>query len=85
VRADELDAAAVDQVGVQQRGQQQRGEGADGKDGLRPGLVELALALAVPVAIALQVRIEEGVLRRDLGAPYLAYQRRVNRWAGRSC
>jgi protein-S-isoprenylcysteine O-methyltransferase Ste14 len=52
---------------------------------VRPGLVELALALAVPVAIALQVRIEEGVLRRDLGAPYLAYQRRVNRWAGRSC
>ncbi|MCA0418174.1 MAG: hypothetical protein LCH80_05550 [Proteobacteria bacterium] len=50
-----------------------------------PGLVELALALAVLLAIALQVRIEEGVLRRDLGAPYLAYQRRVNRWAGRSC
>lgn len=52
---------------------------------VRPGLVELALALAVLVAITLQVRIEEGVLRRDLGAPYLAYQRRVNRWAGRSC
>lgn len=52
---------------------------------VRPGLVELSLALAVLLAIALQVRIEEGVLRRDLGAPYLAYQRRVNRWAGRSC
>lgn len=52
---------------------------------VRPGLVELALALAVLVAIALQVRIEEGVLRRDLGAPYLAYQRRVNRWIGRPC
>ena len=37
------------------------------------------------IAIALQVRIEEGVLRRDLGAPYLAYQRRVNRWIGRPC
>lgn len=52
---------------------------------VRPGLVELVLALAVLLAIALQVRIEEGVLRRDLGAPYLAYQRRVNRWAGRQC
>lgn len=52
---------------------------------VRPGLVELALALAVLLAIALQVRIEEGVLSRDLGAPYFAYQRRVNRWAGRSC
>jgi protein-S-isoprenylcysteine O-methyltransferase Ste14 len=51
----------------------------------RPGLVELALALAVLIAIALQVRIEESVLRRDLGAPYLAYQRRVNRWIGRPC
>lgn len=51
---------------------------------VRPGLVELALALAVLVAIVLQVRIEE-VLRRDLGAPYLAYQRRVNRWIGRPC
>lgn len=52
---------------------------------VRPGLVELTLAFAVLIAIALQVRIEEGVLRRDLGAPYLAYQRRVNRWVGRSC
>lgn len=52
---------------------------------VRPGLVELALALAVLLAIALQVRIEEGVLRRDLGAPYLAYQRRVKRWVGRPC
>ena len=52
---------------------------------VRPGLIELALALAVLLAIALQVRIEEGVLRRDLGAPYLAYQRRVNRWVGRPC
>ncbi|WP_377848853.1 methyltransferase family protein [Bosea sp. UC22_33] len=52
---------------------------------VRPGLVELALALAVLVAIPLQVRIEEAVLRRDLGAPYLAYQRRVSRWIGRSC
>lgn len=52
---------------------------------VRPGLVQLTLALAVLLAIALQVRIEEGVLCRDLGAPYLAYQSRVNRWAGRSC
>lgn len=52
---------------------------------VRPGLAELTLALAVLIAIALQVRIEEGVLRRDLGAPYLAYQRRVNRWVGRTC
>ncbi|MCR4524084.1 MULTISPECIES: isoprenylcysteine carboxylmethyltransferase family protein [Bosea] len=52
---------------------------------VRPELVELAFALAVLVAIALQVRIEEGVLRRDLGARYLAYQRRVNRWIGRTC
>jgi len=51
----------------------------------RPGLIELALALAVLAAIALQVRIEESVLRRDLGAPYLAYQSRVNRWVGRPC
>lgn len=52
---------------------------------VRPGPIELALAVAVLVAMALQVRIEEGVLRRDLGAPYLAYQRRVNRWVGRPC
>jgi protein-S-isoprenylcysteine O-methyltransferase Ste14 len=52
---------------------------------VRPGLVELALALAALIAIALQVRIEEGVLRRDLGAPHLAYQRRVKRWVGRPC
>ncbi len=52
---------------------------------VRPGVVELVFALAVLVAIALQVRIEEGVLRRDLGEPYLAYQRRVNRWVGRPC
>ena len=51
----------------------------------RPGVVELAFALAVLAAIALQVRIEEGVLRRDLGAPYLAYQHRVSRWVGRPC
>ena len=50
---------------------------------VRPGPVELALALAVLIAIALQVRIEEGVLQRDLGTPYHAYQRRVNRWLGR--
>lgn len=52
---------------------------------VRPGPVELAFALSVLVAIALQVRIEEGVLRRDFGEPYLAYQRRVNRWIGRPC
>lgn len=52
---------------------------------VRPGLVESMLALAVLVAIAVQVRIEEDVLRRDLGAPYLAYQRRVRRWVGRPC
>lgn len=52
---------------------------------VRPGPAELVLAVVVLVAIALQVRIEEGVLRRDLGAPYLAYQRRVSRWVRRPC
>lgn len=52
---------------------------------VRHDLVQLALALAVLIAITLQVRIEEDVLRRDLGEPYLAYQRRVNRWVGRPC
>ncbi|MBN9453978.1 MAG: hypothetical protein J0I42_18730 [Bosea sp.] len=48
-------------------------------------VIELALVFAVLIAIALQVRIEEGVLRRDLGASYAACQRRVKRWIRRPC
>lgn len=46
----------------------------------RPDAVQLALAFAVALAAALQVRIEEKVLARDLGGPYLAYASRVRRW-----
>lgn len=46
----------------------------------RPDIVQLALAAAVTLAVSLQVRIEEKVLERDLGAPYRAYASRVRRW-----
>lgn len=47
---------------------------------VRPDAVQLALTVAVVVAVWLQVRIEEKVLERDLGAPYRAYRLRVRRW-----
>lgn len=46
----------------------------------RPDIVQFALATAVMLAVSLQVRIEEKVLERDLGAPYRAYAGRVRRW-----
>ncbi len=48
-----------------------------------PNLFQAGLTLALLVAIALQVRIEERVLAASLGAPYRDYQRRVRRWIGR--
>lgn len=47
-----------------------------------PNLMQAAFTLALLVAIALQVRIEERVLAASLGEPYLAYRRRVRRWIG---
>lgn len=47
---------------------------------VRPDPVQAFLAAAVMLAVGLQVRIEEKVLERDLGAPYLAYRQRVRRW-----
>lgn len=47
-----------------------------------PSLIQGALTLALLVAIALQVRIEERVLLRSLGQPYRDYQQRVRRWLG---
>ena len=47
-----------------------------------PGVVSLALTIALLVAIHLQVRIEERVLASNLGEPYAAYVRRVPRWLG---
>ncbi len=47
-----------------------------------PGVVALALTIALLVAIHLQVKIEERVLAATLGEPYLDYMRRVRRWAG---
>ncbi|WP_439498669.1 methyltransferase family protein [Bosea sp. (in: a-proteobacteria)] len=48
-----------------------------------PNLIQAALTLALFVAIALQVRIEERVLAVSLGAPYDDYRRRVRRWVGK--
>ena len=45
-----------------------------------PTLPQLCAALALIVAVAIQVRVEERVLARDLGEPYLTYKRRVRRW-----
>lgn len=47
-----------------------------------PGIVQVVLTAALIVAVHLQVRIEEVVLARDLGAPYVAYCKRVRRWIG---
>jgi len=47
-----------------------------------PSLIQATLTLALLVAIALQVKIEERVLAAAHGAPYLAYKRRVRRWLG---
>lgn len=46
----------------------------------RPDPVQLALAAAVVIAARLQVRIEETVLERDLGAAYRTYRQQVPRW-----
>jgi protein-S-isoprenylcysteine O-methyltransferase Ste14 len=47
-----------------------------------PGIVQGALTLAILIAVRLQVGIEERVLRVALGAPYVAYLKRVRRWIG---
>lgn len=47
-----------------------------------PGVISLALTIALLVAIHLQVKIEERVLAATLGQPYLDYMRRVRRWVG---
>lgn len=47
-----------------------------------PSLVQAVLTLALLVAIALQVRIEERVLAAAHGKAYLAYKARVRRWLG---
>jgi protein-S-isoprenylcysteine O-methyltransferase Ste14 len=41
---------------------------------------QMALAIIVIVAAFLQVRIEERVLERDMGASYSNYKRTVRRW-----
>lgn len=47
-----------------------------------PGIVSLALTVALLVAIHLQVMIEERVLTASLGEPYIGYMQRVPRWLG---
>jgi protein-S-isoprenylcysteine O-methyltransferase Ste14 len=47
-----------------------------------PSLIQAALTLALLVAIALQVGIEERVLHATHGEAYLAYKTRVRRWLG---
>lgn len=47
-----------------------------------PSIIQAGLTLALLVAIALQVRIEERVLAVTLGEPYRDYQQRVRRWIG---
>lgn len=45
-----------------------------------PNLIQLALTFVLIAAVHLQVRIEEQVLNRDLGAEYQTYCREVRRW-----
>ncbi|MCA0401384.1 MAG: hypothetical protein LCH38_11275 [Proteobacteria bacterium] len=49
-----------------------------------PDLVQGALVVALFIAILVQVRIEERVLARTMGTPYLDYCKRVPRWLGRT-
>lgn len=46
----------------------------------RPDPVQLAFTAALMLAVWLQVRIEETVLARDMGAAYQAYRQMVPRW-----
>ena len=48
----------------------------------KPSIVQAGLTASALYAIALQVRIEEGVLLKALGEPYRAYCLRVGRWIG---
>lgn len=43
-------------------------------------VLQLAVAIALIVAVVLQVSIEERVLTKELGPAYDAYRRRVRRW-----
>lgn len=43
-------------------------------------VLQLAVAIALVVAVMLQVSIEERVLTKELGPAYDAYRRRVRRW-----
>jgi len=49
-----------------------------------PDLVQLLVSMTAIAAIAAQVRIEEGVLKRTYGQAYADYAARVPRWIGRS-
>lgn len=48
----------------------------------QPSLLQALLTALVIAAAILQVRIEEPVLRRELGEAYAAYARRIPRWLG---
>jgi protein-S-isoprenylcysteine O-methyltransferase Ste14 len=43
-------------------------------------VLQFAVAIALIIAVMLQVRIEERVLTKELGPAYDAYRRRVRRW-----
>ncbi|AQS65081.1 hypothetical protein AGRHK599_LOCUS3020 [Rhizobium rhizogenes] len=45
-----------------------------------PSVLQLAVAIALVIAVSLQVTIEERVLTKELGPEYDAYRRRVRRW-----
>lgn len=45
-----------------------------------PSVLQLLVAIAVVIAVSLQVTIEERVLTKELGPAYDAYRRRVRRW-----
>lgn len=45
-----------------------------------PSVQQLAVAIALVIAVSLQVTIEERVLTKELGPEYDAYRRRVRRW-----